>query len=584
MKRNPERILQKLMAILAILVVSVAILPHLARAEYFTIGDFHADITIHDDASLTIVETIDVRFTHARHGIFRAMPYKYTDELGAAMRTPINVMAVKDETGRKRPYKVTREHNEIRVRIGDADRYVSGRQVYIIEYEVENAMLFLENHDELYWNVTGNNWPAPIAHASALVKFATGNAGDSLRTDCYTGRYGSNHSDCTVDIHADQTRYETTEPLRVAEGLTVVLGFDKGLVTQPSAFQQFIWDYNLGATWVIVIPFIVFVFMFFRWRGRGRDPKVRQSVVVKYEPPSSNGRQLTAAEVGTLIDEKLDQRDITAAIIGLAVKGYLRISEKKVSGMVALLDSMEYRLEKVKESDSNMTPFEKTLMTSLFRDSQGSIYLSALEKKFYKDLPRLNQLQYSGLTSKGFFSDDPSKVRQKYAGFGIIVTVIGVALSFGIASDAILVHIAASVLTGAAIFVFASAMPARTRAGAVAKMDALGFQEFMTRADKDRLERMGTGIFYEYLPYAMALNVSDQWATAFEGLFKEPPDWYVSAGGFRNFSPIMFNRSLTTATNSMTTAMYSAPRGGGGGGGGGGFSGGGGGGGGGGSW
>ena len=146
-------------------------------------------------------------------------------------------------------------------------------------------------------------------------------------------------------------------------------------------------------------------------------------------------------------------------------------------------------------------------------------------------------------------------------------------------------------LTGLPILGFAKFMPAKTSAGSSAYMDILGFQEFMNRAEKDRLERMGDkDLFSKFLPYAIALDVAEHWAKAFEGIYQEPPDWYVSPLGFRAFSPYGFSHSMNGITSSLASAMFSSPRGsglggsGGGGFGGGGSSGGGFGGGGGGSW
>jgi uncharacterized membrane protein len=130
-------------------------------------------------------------------------------------------------------------------------------------------------------------------------------------------------------------------------------------------------------------------------------------------------------------------------------------------------------------------------------------------------------------------------------------------------------------------------MPAKTRQGSVAYMDILGFEEFLNRAEKDRLIRMNDqDLFSKFLPYALALNVADSWAKAFEGITQSQPEWYSSRGGFRTFTPRDFTRSLNSAASSIATALYSAPRSSGisGGSGGGGSSGGGFGGGGGGSW
>jgi uncharacterized membrane protein len=131
-------------------------------------------------------------------------------------------------------------------------------------------------------------------------------------------------------------------------------------------------------------------------------------------------------------------------------------------------------------------------------------------------------------------------------------------------------------------------MPAKTKTGASAYMEVLGFQEFLSRAEKDRLQRMSdNNLFAKFLPYAIALDVVENWAKAFEGIYQEPPNWYVSPGGFRTFIPSHFSYSIASMTSNLSSAMFSAPRGsgtGGGGSGGGGFSGGGFGGGGGGSW
>ena len=121
-------------------------------------------------------------------------------------------------------------------------------------------------------------------------------------------------------------------------------------------------------------------------------------------------------------------------------------------------------------------------------------------------------------------------------------------------------------------------MPAKTRNGTLAYMDILGFQEFMNRAEKDKLERMGDkDLFSKFLPYAIALDVVDNWAKAFEGIYQEPPDWYVSPVGLRTFNPYVFSHAIHSVSTDLASAMFSAPRGSGigGGGGGGGFGGGG---------
>ena len=131
-------------------------------AQYFTIEKFHSEITINEDSSFLVEETSEVKFERPRHGIFRDIPYQYRNELGKRIKTPTAILSVTDQAGKKWKYKVETLGNPLRIRIGDAKRYVKDFQTYVITYRVENAILFFDDHDELYWNVTGNTWKAPI--------------------------------------------------------------------------------------------------------------------------------------------------------------------------------------------------------------------------------------------------------------------------------------------------------------------------------------------------------------------------------------------------------------------------------------
>ena len=547
-----------------------------AFAQFFTITKFHSDITIHPDSSFRVQETIDVKFDRPRHGIYREIPFKYRDEFGKALVTPIQVHSVKDDKGKVWKYKVEKSGPILNIRIGHPNRYVEGNQTYVITYRVENAILFLKDHDELYWNVTGNHWKAAIRETSADVSLAVKEKSRNILAAGYTGRMGSKESDYDFQTYENGSKFFTKRGLGPGEGFTLAFGWDKGLVSPPSSWKRFVWAMNLGENWVFFLPFLSLVFMFHRWYRRGRDPKVREAVTVQYEPPKFNNQPLTAAEVGTLIDEKLDPRDMTSSIVGLAVKGYLQIEEVKEEGL--LFDRRDYYLKRVKRADSNLSPFELELMKSLFPGDLPGTLVSGLKNKFYTQLPILKKILYGELTRKGYFLGNPENVRNYYRAAGILVMVFACVGLLYFSQDSWISGVIASFLSGIPFFLFGKVMPAKTRSGALAYMNILGFQEFMNRTEKDKLERMGDkDLFSKYLPYAIALNVADHWAEAFKEVHQDPPNWYVSPGGFGTFAPYAFVHSMNSVASNLSSAMFSAPRGtSGGGGDGGGFGGGGG--------
>jgi uncharacterized membrane protein YgcG len=560
--------------------------PPFSGSADFSIRNFQSSILINEDSSFTVKETIDVDFNRSRHGIYREIPSKYTDDLGKTIRTPLEILSVTDGVGRERKYRVHQTGNVISVRIGDAKTYVSGFQSYVIVYKVENALLYFDNHDELYWNVTGNYWKVPIRAASADVTLSTKKESKKLWAACFTGIYGLRRSDCSFTTSHDSGEFSAKTYLNPGEGLTIAFGWDKGLVSPPSSWKRFLWAIDLKENWIFLLPAISFIFMINLWYRRGRDPKVRQAITVMYEPPKYGNKVITPAEVGALIDEKLDPKDITSTIVGLAVKGYVQIKETKKEGLI--IDSTDYYLSKVKEQDENLSSFETKLMRSIFSDNPSGVFVSDLKNKFYKNLPDLKNSLYEELVRKKYFLKSPENVRNIYVAAGIVIIIFGGFLTAVLTSNLTGRAILASALTGVPLFLFGRVMPAKTRAGAIAYVDILGFQEFLGRAEKDRLKRMGdNNLFSKFLPYAIALDVADNWAKAFEGIYQEPPVWYVSPRGFRTFMPSHFAYAVGSLTSNLSSAMFSAPRGsgvGGSGSGGGGFSGGGFGGGGGGSW
>jgi len=565
------------------------ILPLTSEAEYFTIESFHSDITVNRDSSIVVTERIETEFQRPRHGIYRDIPFRFRDDLGKTVITPIDVLSVTDENNRPREYKVMRYGSNLRIRIGSADRYVRGRQTYVISYRVDNAVLFFDDHDELYWNVTGERWRTVIRKASANIFIEAAGTDGDFWADCFTGRYGSKEKACSFDVEGGVGRFVTVRSLRPGEGLTVAFGWEKGIVSPPSALRVLLWRLNLRENWVFIIPFIVFGLMYSLWRRKGRDPSPPVSVSVQYNPPEIDGRTLSPAEVGTITDEKMDTRDITASIVNLAVKGFIQIEEVEEKGLI--FSKKDYYLKKLKAPDDTLSQFERDLMVALFPGGSEGRMVSDMKNSFYKKLDGLRESLNAGLVRMGIFNTPPFKVRKRYALIGVIGGFVGiwagvfVSIFLGTPPFRMIFSLIISTLI---VVIFGRLMPAKTRRGVKVYTAVRGFEEFLSRAEKDRLERMADkNMFERFLPYAIALDVSDRWAKAFEGIYQEPPRWYVSPYGMRGFNPVVFNSSLNSSLSDIGKAMVSSPRSSGtgsGGFGGGGFSGGGFGGGGGGSW
>src|SRR4030043_138775 len=241
--RSHMKLFKLIKLTLLIFSLSLILFSSPALAQYFTITKFHSDITIQNDSSFTVRETIEVKFHRSRHGIYREIPFKYRDEFGKTVTTPTTILSVTDGSGKSWKYQVKKTGSIINIRIGDPKRFVSGNQTYVITYEVENAILFLNDHDELYWNVTGNYWKADIVNASADVSLSTKEKRKNLWDIGYVGHSGSTE-EAGHETYENGGEIFAKRSFNPGEGLTIAFGWGKGLFSPPPSWKKFFWLIN----------------------------------------------------------------------------------------------------------------------------------------------------------------------------------------------------------------------------------------------------------------------------------------------------------------------------------------------------
>ena len=568
--------------------LAIVLLPS-TIASAWEIASFETHVTVHEDSTATVDETILADFTgESRHGLYRDIPIHYTDRAGQHFLLRLRVQDVTDGSGRPWPYQLESWGRYRRVRIGSADATVTGLQTYRIVYTVERgAVRFFPDHDECYWNLTGNEWAVPMRRVRAEIELPA--SANEVRVIAYVGGYGSTDRLEHPRVAESAILLEPPRAFEPYEGMTAAVAWAKGVVHPPSLGQVLSWWF--ADNWVYGLPLLMFLGMYWLWSVRGRDPRPGLSQVVQYEPPDG----LTPAEMGTLMDERADLRDITATVIDLAVRGYLRIEPHQHSAFGIKWGS-DYRLVNLKpwEGDPQLKPHERDLLQGIFGTPMAAKDFSDLEQVFYEHLPGIRDDLYDGLVKAGYLDSDPRSVRMMYIAFGVIG---GLVMATGLLSTIswhqlpVLPILLASGFSTLIIVLFAFIMPRRTMKGAKTTDQIFGFLEFLRRTDQDRIRRINDpALFERCLPYALAFGVADQWARAFEGIYTQPPSWY--AGRWGTFSARQLSYDLHHATASMGRSFTSVPRSAGGssgswggsGSGGGGFSGGGGGGGGGGAW
>jgi uncharacterized membrane protein len=524
------------------------------------IENFQSETIVMADGTIDVTENIQAHFVGGPwHGLYRTIPVEYVTPQGLNYSLFLEVKRITDGSGRALKYETSRvrHYRKLKIYVPDAD---NSTQTISIEYVVSDALRFFDDHDELYWNVTGDDWDVPIHAASARIILPEGTT--NIRANVFTGAYRSWAQNAEVDAAGNGVEVRTREPLRLHEGLTVAVAFAKGFVHEPSAaakVAQF-----LRSNWPLGVPLATFTMMFYLWWTRGRDPRLRP-IAAQYEPPD----QLTPGEAGTLVDNSADMRDVTASIVDLAVRGYIVIEEHQREQMLGLMHTKDYNfiVKKERAEWAKLKAHEQALLVGLFVTGTvgESVSMSSLENHFYTNLPGIRSSIFDSLVTHRYYNRRPDSVRSSYIAVGVIVGLLMVFGGVKIASDlgmAPLTFIAAGILTGAIICGFGWFMPAHTEQGTRALEGVLGFEDFLVHVEAERFNQMikTPQMFEKFLPFAMALGVEKNWSKAFQGILTQPPEWYRGSSYGPGFYPMMFTNDLSSMSTRVSSVMTSAPR------------------------
>ncbi|MCF6299710.1 MAG: DUF2207 domain-containing protein [Proteobacteria bacterium] len=312
------------------------------------IYSFDSDIVIQSDGTINVTETIVINAEgrKIRRGIYRDFPTVYFGPLLTRSKVGFEVESIM-RNGYPEPYDTKSLSNGIRIYIGNENAFLSkGKHKYIIKYTTDRQIAFLDDFDEFYWNVTGNDWDFVIDQVNASVTLPDGALESLLDVTGWTGYFGQEFKNLKNQTSNEQLLFYSTKALSPNQGMTIKIKIAKGYIANnTNGVMDFFRDNFL---WVLMLIGLVslMVFYYLSWDSYGRDPEAGILMPLFYPP-----KDLSPAAVRYIHKEKTDNKGFTAALISMAVKGVITIKQTKKKYTITRTELAVQKLDKLSKGE-----------------------------------------------------------------------------------------------------------------------------------------------------------------------------------------------------------------------------------------
>ncbi len=557
----------------------------IASAEI--IRSFVADYQINDDGSILVTEKIVYDFEDSsRHGIYRNIK-SFLPQIASTTDTQryvdLRLMSVMRE-GAIEPYVIQR-YDGLSVRIGDANKKITGQHTYTITYRMNGALLVYDDGlTELYWNATGDEWPVQIDHAAINV-FTDGSAKLESEQYCYQGMIGATTT-CQASYAEGKAQFVTNDidpgsqmtiaqslslpqPPMILERANVVsqetqtpVASDKSIadVFSHSSELPVISESVLFLIYGILAFLVILSGFIFSWR---RKYKPNQTIIPQYEPYENFKPMFT----GVLFDNKLDPRDLTAGIIYLAQQGFIKITQ--TTNKVLWFDTTDHEITLLRPASEAETQLQMQVLNMLFQYDLtvgATTRLSDIAKSQSRKrtnhalMKKMKKAAEQDLVQLGFLEQLMNRALQASLPSVIFAILIASFVFFGhdiINEEVAFLLIISIVLLFQVIFRFG--VERRTLRGYEAYNHLKGFKDFLRTTEQERYKfhnapALNPEQFMEYLPYAIAFGVEKEWSVVFKDIHIETPEWYRSNQSVTSFNATSFAKDISAFSSSFTSS------------------------------
>jgi len=521
--------------------LSFVLLTSLMYAQGFSITNFDIQVEINKDGSFAIEETIDVYFTEQKRGIFREIEKNYKIN-NAKVDLGINSINVEGH-----PYKVDEKRNSVKIRIGDPNVYISGNQRYKIKYNIKHGIISYPEHQEFHYDLTGNEWQAPIDNVNFTIKLPKGItlSPDDLKI---TGGRKNENLDIAEIQQIDPVTIQgaSLKLLKEKEGLTAAIKFPKRYLDVANNHVTFYEPTVPRETepWYLAIPLAIFGFFLSFWRRLRKTNTDYDTNELQTYPPEG----LTSAHVGAFEDQKAHTRDIVSLLPYWGSEGFIEMKN--------LGD--ETHLYRLKNLPPHYPEYEHIIFDRLFQDGERA-KLSDLKTKFYQTLYKAQVQLTKEVKLQEYYNPEYLRL---FRSWRLVLFPLGM-IALGVFSVIYLNLIFLAVgffIAALGGFILPLFRLPLTEKGARLKAEIDAFKRFLRDPEPQLLSEAvhnDPDYFNKMLPFAVAFGYEKAFMSSMEPHMSHAPYWYLMSTNDQSYAT--FSHAFKPEV--IQSAFTSAPAG-----------------------
>jgi hypothetical protein len=505
-----------------ILIIITLIAVNLSYAKSWHYAEWMSDITIHDDSTFTVREIQTVEDFESASFLKRNIELEGLDKITDIRIYDEKEVMLKDS-------EIAIQYNADKVRIKIIPQVKEKKKTWIIEYTVQGGIIFRKNYNELRWNVFPSDKQAYVEKAEVLVNLSQEVYQGKLTPLLFVTRQGSENESPNCSVINGSTLKYWGENISSRDNLVVVARWPKGMLKEDSwrKIRPYLW---------FLIPIFVSVVMLWKWWIGTKSPEARRHIISHSNLPED----ISPAGLFALVNGKLGVKEVTATLVDLANRGYLRVIEQDKKNV---LTPYRHSLQKLLDYDDyiDLREHERFILRHIF-SGQDVVPLEQLKEKLRRNISRINKAVWNELVKNRYIHRSPRDIKRRYTISGALYLIVSL-FAFTISKNAFL----AIGLTGIVVIVLGRRISPETQKGMEAKWYALGFKKYLTQETNSGLiNDMEPDLFSVYLPYAIVFGMEKEWANIFAKDYKLLPKWYHSSENKATTSAIEFIGVLTS--------------------------------------